>query len=252
MFRRTTALVAVACIAALVAPGEVASGQPGQASAAKAAKATKQGVRYPFEHLTSVSAGQRVPDVLGPRQPALVRASNGGTLRLVKHRTGSAVRFPQRCLNRDCPRVILATAGAKTINSRRHPFTFGATIRVTSTQTSPTSTIIQKGDFTNPRRWRLKLNGLTARPYCLIKGSNGLLRMHSMTGLADGHWHRVVCKRDGRTVSLVVDGAIVATKTGPIGPVRNHASVRIGGTSLIPKNNQFFGALDKVTFKVRR
>ena len=246
MFRRTTALVAVACLAALAAPGEVASGQPARA------QASKQGVRYPFEHLSSVNAGQRVPDVLGHPQPARVRAANGGTLRLVKHRNGRAIRFPQRCLARDCPRVILATSQARTINPRRHPFTFGATVRVTSTQTSPTSTVIQKGDYTNPRRWRLKLNGPTARPYCLVEGANGLLRMHSMTGLADGQWHRVVCNRDGRIVTLVVDGVVVATKTGPIGPVRNHATVRIGGTSLIAKNNQFFGALDKVTFKVRR
>ena len=222
----------------------------GDASAGVGAtdKVASQGVRYRFN--TFHTGGTVIPDSYKARQPGHVRTSNGGRLTAVRHGHGRAVRFPSRCLDQSCPRVVISTPGSSSTDPRQRSFRFGATVKVTTARTARTSTIVQKGRYAKASRWRLRLNGAAARPYCLVKGSRGLLRMNGTQGLADGRWHNVTCTRSGKHVWITVDGRTVAEKRGRIGRVHNRAPLLIGGTRILPANNQYFGWLDNVTVRM--
>jgi hypothetical protein len=224
----------------------------GDASAGVVAtdKVASQGIRYRFDAFHT--GGTVIPDSYKASQPGRVRASNGGRLTAVRHGSGRAVRFPGRCLDQSCPRVVISTSSSSSTDPRWRSFRFGASVKVSPARTSRTSTIVQKGRYAKASRWRLRLNGAAARPYCLVKGSRGLLRMNGAQGLADGRWHNVSCTRSGAHVWITVDGRTVAEKRGPIGRVHNRAPLNIGGTRILPANNQYFGVLDNVTVRMIR
>jgi hypothetical protein len=181
-------------------------------------------------------------------------ASDGGHLTPVKHRRGHAAQFPARCLQQGCARAIISTPSRRSLNAGGHQFSFGAQVRVAEDRApATTSTIIQKGSSSSSNgRWRLRLNRMQGKPYCLVKGTKGFLRMHSPTGIVDGTWHQLTCVRKGRSVTLFVDGEVVAARTGPIGRVSNGAPIRVGGINTVTKTNQFFGRLDNVKLRIRR
>jgi hypothetical protein len=247
--RLAAAAVAASGAVALLVPTAVASGDTGDARRG----ATDTRLMFTFEHGESLRAGSTVVDSAGAPNNGKVLSANGGRLRAVKHRSGHAAQFPDRCLEQGCPRAIISTPSRKSLNARGRQFSFGAQIRVRPSRApASTSTIIQKGSPSTAKRWRLRINGPQGKPYCFVSGTKGMARMHSSTGVADGKWHRLTCSPKGQSVRLFVDGDVVAEKTGPIGRVSNRGPVRVGGISTVTKNNQFFGRLDKVHLRIRR
>jgi hypothetical protein len=249
LMRLGVAAVAASSVVALLMPAAVAGDS---ASVVRGEQSTTR-LRFTFEHGESLRPGTTVVDSAGKPNNGKVLSANGGRLTRVKHRSGHAAQFPDRCLQQGCPRAIISTPSRKSLNARGRQFSFGAQVRVAPNRApASTSTIIQKGSPTAAKRWRLRINRPQGKPYCHVSGTKGLLRMHSRVGIADGRWHRLKCSRQGRSVRLFVDGDLVAERTGPIGRVSNRGPVRVGGTSTITKNNQFFGRLDNVYLRIRR
>lgn len=238
--RRSIAWTAVSLAVVLIVPTGLASGQTQTDPSPE--RATANRLLYTFEHGESLTAGSAVIDSAGFADNGRVVAANGGDLTSVRHRSGHAARFPRTCVQQGCPRAIISTRSRTSLNARGHTFSFGAQVRVNENRTAFKSTVIQKGSYRSPRgRWRLRLDRQDARPYCLVLGSKGFLRLRDATGIADGHWHSLSCTRAGQSVRLAVDGVVVAEKVGPTGRVSNRAPIRVGGINTVTKNNQFFG-----------
>lgn len=246
--RRT--IVSLLTCTAVALPMQGAAADP---TAADAAARASTRLTYTFQNGESLRAGTRVVDSAGARDNGRVVAANGGRLFPVRHGSGRAAQFPDKCVESGCPRAIIVTPHRKPLNPQRRPFRFGAEVRVAPDRTAFTSTIVQKGDFDSPNgRWRLRVNRSTAKPYCLVKGTKGFVRVRAPQGIADSRWHALSCSRQGRTVRLRVDGSVVAQGSGPIGRVANRAPIKIGGTGTFTKNNQFYGRLDRVQLRVGR
>lgn len=249
--RRLT--VAVAACSLLPVMGSVSWQPSAQAGDALAGHPATR-LLFTFDNGESLAPGSRVKDVAGVPDNGRVVTADGGRLRPVDHRKGRAAQFPRRCLERGCPRAIIAVHNRKALNPHRNAFSFGAQVRIKADQTAKTSTIVQKGDYDSRRgRWRLRVNRSEAKPYCLVKGSKGFLRLRADAGVADGRWHTLRCSRHARALRLYVDGRLVASDTGPIGFVSNRAPIRVGGTAATyTHNNQFFGRMDRVFLRISR
>jgi hypothetical protein len=206
---------------------------------------------FTFNH-DSLSGGSRVTDTAGRPDDGRVLTGQGGTIRPVSHGQGKAAQFPAPCVDPGCPRAIINVRDKPRLNPGDQRFSFGAEVRLSAKQAVWRSTIIQKGKYFSQRgRWRLRVDGDSGRPYCLVKGTKGLLRIRAENGIANGAWHQLTCTRKGPTLRLFVDGSLRASKTGPIGRVANGAPIRVGGFATFRNNNQFFGGLDDVFLRVR-
>jgi hypothetical protein len=248
---RKTLLLAVA-MATLTFPMSSSTAGPISDSGGER-RAYRTELAYTFDNGESLRPGTRVVDSAGRyRDNGRVTTANGGRLTPVRHRGGRAAAFPNPCPDRGCPRAIIATPNRRGLNPGVRAFSFGAQIRVNPNRTAFKSSIIRKGDFPRPGRWRLRVDRAEGFPYCSIAGTAGAVRMRSLVGIADGQWHRVRCARRGRSVRLVVDGRVVRAKVGPIGAVRSPQPILIGGVSTGVRNNQFSGSLDNVYLSIRR
>ena len=96
-------------------------------------------------------------------------------------------------------------------------FAFGAVLRTSRVPSGSNPNVIQAGMGNDPAQYKIALkpgNGGTA--VCVLKGSSANLLIKSpVTGLADGNWHEVVCSRQGRTVSISVDGVTSTMNLSP-------------------------------------
>jgi hypothetical protein len=208
---------------------------------------------YTFDHGESLRSGTRVVDSAGRyRDHGRVTTANGGRLTPVRHRGGRAAGFPDPCTDRGCPRAIISTPNRRALNPGVRPFAFGAQVRVNPNRTAFRSVIIRKGDFPQQGRWRLRIDGDEGVPYCSVAGSAGAVRVRSRIGIANGEWHSLSCARRGRSLRILVDGGVVASRIGPIGAVRSPQPVLIGGVSTGVRNNQFSGSLDNAYLRIRR
>lgn len=75
-------------------------------------------------------------------------------------------------------------------------------------------------------QWKLELVG--AQPRCVFRGMRGGAMIKAGQRVDDNTWHRLECRRIGRTVTLRVDGVVVASASAATGRIRNNAPVRVG------------------------
>ncbi len=78
--------------------------------------------------------------------------------------------------------------------------------------------------------------------------------INSTKRIDDNTWHRLECRRIGRTVTLRVDGEVVARANAATGRIRNNAPVRVGGKAVgtASDNDQYHGDLDNVFYSIKR
>jgi hypothetical protein len=98
-------------------------------------------------------------------------------------------------------------------------------------------------------QWKLQVDGANGHPSCVVVGE-GESRIHTVYAditIADGTWHDVSCRRDETKLVITVDGAHRKSATIPKNlTISPSGPMRIGGKSLKPDNDQFFGTLDDV------
>jgi hypothetical protein len=179
-----------------------------------------------------------------------VRTAERGEVRLVPHAEGSAVRFPDPCAGRGCPRALVEIPHSPALNPRRAPFSFGAGVRLRPGETTRGSNLMQKGRFGDSGLWKLQVDTLSGRPSCVVSdGGNRVARVLGALTVADGTWHRVRCERTRTQVSAVVDGVSRARRVR-LGLVANRSAIRVGSPGLAPADDQFHGTLDDVFLRV--
>ena len=206
--------------------------------AARAASNTV--LRFGYDGRSSLRAGARVKNTAGKGR-GIVKVADGGRFRKVKGHPKRAARFPQS------GNGMIETADRKAWDPRRRDFSYGSWVKVTREQRNVLSNVMQKGYYRQRGgQWKLQLD--RGVPSCVVSGTAGRVLVRSESSVADGRWHRLVCRRVDNLLVLRVDGEVAASGTGATGSVANTAGVRIGAKKLGPgRVDQFRGRLD-VTF----
>jgi hypothetical protein len=193
----------------------------------------------------------------------------GGAVGLVSDPArGWVAKFPEPCTptaTTGCPKAMIQTDPAQSddLNPRSAPFAFGAVLLMEPSHLTGGSNVVQKGLYNNPGgQWKLQVDsppGSPGRPSCSVRGvvdgelADPVFVKASGVDVADGGWHRVVCRRtaDDR-LAIIVDGVWQDSEPVPSGMgIGNDAPVGVGAKHLnSDDNDQFHGALSRVFFRL--
>ena len=88
--------------------------------------------------------------------------------------------------------------------------------------------IIQKGQAT-VRGGSFKLQTPNGRVQCWFRGTSTSLLVTAPRPINDGNWHTVRCERTREGVTLLIDGRVVAQRSGWTGAIANAWPIAIGG-----------------------
>jgi hypothetical protein len=235
---------------------------------------------YNFEQgvLTDPSGGlpyvaDAMGHVTGHPHDGYLEGADGGAVSLVPDPVpgstrGSVAKFPEPCAPTDaagCPKAMIRTDPAQSddLNPRSAPFSFGAAMLMEPSHLTGGSNVVQKGMYSDPGgQWKLQVDsplGSPGRPSCSVWGvvdgepaARVSVKAYGVD-VADGRWHRVVCRRTAdERLHIVVDGVSESSEPVPRGAViRNDAPVSVGAKHLNGENNdQFHGALNGVFFRL--
>lgn len=203
-------------------------------------------LRYSFDQTASAPV-----DESGHAHALTTLSSNGGAVTPVGHDAGQAMTFPAKCTGAPCPKAVLETASADDLNPGKAQFRYGATVLLAANQTTAGQNVLQKGYSATGGQYKLQIDGGAGRPSCALVGT-GRTRIHlarSAVTVADGAWHTIECRREARTLTILVDGVPRGTATIPAElSVSNTMPLRIGGKGAYRDNDQFQGTLDDVWF----
>jgi hypothetical protein len=195
-----------------------------------------------------------------------VKSADGGAVEMVSDPDrGPVATFPKRCASgaSACPTALIEakTASSGDLNPGSAPFSFGAWVKLQPSDLTGGSNVVQKGLFTDPGgQWKLQIDspsGEPGRPSCHVRGvidgqATSVYVEARGADVADGDWHRVVCRKRDTRLAIVVDGEVNNTRDVPtgIGAIANDAPVTVGAKYLGADNDQFHGALDNVFFRI--
>lgn len=207
---------------------------------------TAVSVRYTFDH----GVGAEITDDAGGH-PLRPLGQNGGTLSLVRQGQGLAVDYPERCRlprEAECPRAILEGYRDDTLNPGTRPMKFGASVLMVPSDLSDGANVLQKGySVGRVSQFKLQVDHKQGRPSCVLASRTRIYRVEPAVNVADGVWHNVTCSRARTRLSIIVDGARLASV--PVPPsvsIANAEPLRIGGKSTNNGNDQYAGQIDNV------
>ncbi len=103
---------------------------------------------------------------------------------------------------------------------------YTVTFRMSTTHTG--ANIIQKGQAGAAGGY-FKLENVKGAARCLFKGPRGGVHIATGRRFDDGAWHIVECARTSNAVTLTVDGAVVARRSGRTGDISNASPLSIAG-----------------------
>jgi len=148
---------------------------------------------------------------------------------------------------------MVEVASTPALDPGEKDFEFGASVWLAPDQTTKGSNILQKGRFgTEGGQWKLQVDSDEGHPSCVLRGdASGAapVVVRSEVVISDSTWHRVVCRRQGSTLSIDVDGE-TAEAEGLIGAVGNDSPIRIGAPGVHEGDDQFHGRVDDVYVSV--
>ena len=114
-------------------------------------------------------------------------------------------------------------------------FAYGLRVKQTPTQSPGEHNLLQKGLIGGANgQYKLELDDGIPRCYVRdAKDASGVARkaaVSSPTSVADGRWHRLVCLLNASTLSLYVDGTLVAqASASAVGSIRPANDLTLGG-----------------------
>jgi hypothetical protein len=233
-------------LAATLVAGAAVFGVAGPVSAAAASGAPVVIARYTFD---TARPGAAVTDDSGHGHTLLPAAGHGGRIKLDPRPAGHAAQFPAKCTGPKCPHAVLQAPDAAELNPGTGPIRYGATVRLVKRQTGAGQNIVQKGYSAAGSQYKLQVDGAAGRPSCVLSDDvvPGIHVARSDVSVSDGAWHRLECRREGATLTLLVDGAVHAATAIPATlSVCNGVPLSIGGKGDGADNDQYHGTLDDV------
>ncbi|RZU48610.1 concanavalin A-like lectin/glucanase superfamily protein [Krasilnikovia cinnamomea] len=219
------------------------------ALAASATAAPRTVMRYTFD--AGPTATGRIADTSGAGAPLVKRTVDGGTIRFLRTATGRYVGFPAPCARTAtrCPRALFEAPDDNDLDPGTAPFRWGATVYVKQWQVLGSSNIMQKGVSDTESQWKLQVGANRGKAHCVVvgRGSSQAYVARSTISVADGVWHRVLCRRSGGVLTVYIDGVdrghVIIPPTLEIG---NNMPMRIGGPNFNTTSDMYHGYLDNV------
>ncbi|GAB1691299.1 hypothetical protein KRM28CT15_31020 [Krasilnikovia sp. M28-CT-15] len=206
-------------------------------------------MRYTFD--AGPTATGRVADISGTVAPLAMRSISGGTIRFLRKGTGRYVGFPARCAStaQTCPRALFEAPDDNDLDPGTTSFRWGASVYVQPWQVAGSSNIMQKGVSDTESQWKLQIGANRGKAQCVVvgRGSSQAYVARSAITVANGAWHRLLCRRAGGTLTVFVDG--VARGSASIPPtleIANNMPLRIGGPNFNTTSDMYHGFLDDV------
>ena len=178
---------------------------------------------------------------------------NGGTVNMVRHGRGHALRFPAKCTGKKkCPHAALQSPSSSGLNPGTRPISYGAKVLLSRSQTSKGQNVVQKGYSATSSQYKLQVDGAAGRASCVLVGAKpGIKLVTSSVSVADGVWHAVECRRTAKALTVLVDGAVRGNRAlAPGLSVANDRPLSIGGKGAYSDNDQFQGTLDDVWVRI--
>jgi hypothetical protein len=192
--------------------------------------------------------------------------NNGGAISSVAGRNGAgtAARFPHFEAVTP-PQTVLTVVDRREsddLDPGSAKFRFGAQFNLDATsEGSPSddgNNLVQRGLYSAETQYKLQVDD--DHPGCRVKGRAGTVSVTSSRAVTPGTWYRVVCIRDGSTVTLVVsrlsdDKRWVYSASGVTGsmhpasrtlPLSVGGKVTSRGTLRADDADQFNGVIDNV------
>ncbi|MFI7539907.1 LamG-like jellyroll fold domain-containing protein [Actinoplanes sp. NPDC049599] len=253
---RSRSFVVPAVLAGLLAgaaPGAASAHEQVSTPATRTAVAAAGGgtlvARYGFDAGRAVT----VTDESGNGHTLRLITRNGGTVSMVRHGQGRALRFPAKCGGQPkCPHAALQSPSASRLNPGTRPISYGAKVLLSRSQTSKGQNILQKGYSATSSQYKLQVDGAAGRASCVLVGARpGIKLVTSSVSVADGTWHAVECRRTASALTVLVDGAVRGNRAlAPGLAVANNRPLSIGGKGAYSDNDQFQGTLDDVWVRI--
>jgi hypothetical protein len=207
------------------------------------------------EDAVAYDGSTEYPDALGGPLAGRVVTANDGTVERAPGADGSvaSVAFPARCTaSEGCPRAMVEVPPDPALDPGESDFAYGASVWLALDQTTTGSNILQKGRFgTDGGQWKLQVDSDAGEPSCVVRAGDVVLLVRSRVSIADSAWHRVVCSRDERGVSIRVDDTM-DRRAGRTGSVANPSPVRVGSPGVGDHDDQFHGRIDDVFLRIDR
>ena len=205
--------------------------------------------RYDFD----AGRASSVADESGYGHTLRLITGNGGTVSMVRHGGGHALRFPAKCTGKKrCPHAALQSPSAASLNPGTRPISYGAKVLLHRSQTSKGQNVLQKGYSATSSQYKLQVDGAAGRASCVLVGARpGIKSITSTVSVADGAWHAVECRRSATALTVLVDGAVRGNRAITAGlSVANDRPLSIGGKGAYSDNDQFQGILDDVWVRI--
>ena len=246
-------LLVLALIAVPAVPALAATTSTGTATTTTTAAAAPVLVaRYTFD--AGAPAG-RVADTSGRGTPLTVRTADRGAVRFLTAATGRYIGLPPRCAAgaTTCPRALLEGTDDADLDPGTRTFTWGATLLLAKSQLAGSANVVQKGVATTESQWKMQVGATHGRAQCVVvgRGTTRAYLVRSTVAVADGKWHRVVCKRSGSTLSVTVDGTVRGSTTVPATlSIANDKPLRVAGPNFNTRSDMYHGFLDNVYAQV--
>jgi hypothetical protein len=246
MSRRRTAavLTAVMCFGATITAAVVHSRGTGDAVWVQGLEpALPMVARYRFD-----GPGEAAwSDVSGHGHTLTPIAGDRGVAAFIPHGAGTAVRFPAPCDSDRCPRLALRSPSTAALNPGSRPLRYGASVLLDPGDTSDGQNVLQKGYSAEGSQYKLQIDGRAGRPSCALVGVTERTIHLAVAGptVADGTWHAVECRRDGATLTVLIDGTAHGSTRIPAGlSIDIDQPLSIGAKGAYDDNDQYRGLLD--------
>jgi hypothetical protein len=234
------ALAALTVIAVL--PSAPASAAP--AGGADTVPPATLVARYTFD---AGAVDGHVADTSGRGGALTVRSADQGVIRF----SGGTAAFPAACRSgaTTCARGLLEAPNDADLNPGTRTFRWSARLAVSKSQLAGSSNVLQKGVSTGGSQWKLQLGATNGRAQCVVAGTgtSGTYVVRSSESVADGAWHKIMCQRNGTSLSVWVDNVQRGAATIPSNlSISNSLPLRIGGPNFNTHSDMYHGQLDDV------
>ncbi|MCB0919396.1 MAG: hypothetical protein KDC39_12615 [Actinobacteria bacterium] len=165
--------------------------------------------------------------------------------------TGTHLTFPDPCSSGpDCRRGIVEVASSDVLNPGDADFQYGAEVNLLAENIKDGANVVQKGYSTGGvGQWKLQIDDKAGRPSCVLVSTDDTADvLLAETGVADGVWHTIICRRIGDTLELWIDGRRDAVRDTVPHTISTDTPVRIAGKSTKENGDAFFGSIRRVFY----
>ena len=117
------------------------------------------------------------------------------------------------------------------------------------TQIVGSANVMQKGVANTSSQWKMQVGRTHGKAQCVVvgTGSRTVYIARSATSVADGQWHKVLCQRNGTSLSVYVDNVARGQTTIPANlSISNALPLRVGGPNFNTRTDMYHGRLDDV------